>query len=489
MKDDVIYHLLVPKAIVAHRSYISDPYNINTNLPMLFEMPLVVFEMYKNILSPFLINLFFLIMVILVYVFKAQYLYKINSKLLILVIPVLIYTPLFYDLSHSCYVEIFFTLLIIFAFYHYFIFLEKSNRFNHWYMSMLFFAFAGSTKYFGPLYFLFVACLEFFRTPNRKQYWTGIGIFLICVSPWYVKNFITLSNPMYPLLSDLFESSFLSSNRAERFIHLSKSYNAIASSADWFLFPIRLIFGIEYPKQPGHFGFGGNLSPFFLLSFIGLGIRNRRNTIISVLFLGYFIFWLFSSQQTRFLLPVLLLSSLEGLQVLDKKLTNKKLIISLVCIFIVLYNLFSIYKSMKRDNIDSLLLQKITKEQFIKSSMPVSYGIAMVLNKSHGREITKLLTIGNYGRNYYFTPPVITNTYWDTEYFDKAFLTDNINTDILIDFFNRCGISHILFNNAYFQQYHFKNPHFDMKAWNKFCSTHFKVVAEYQDVVLLSFEK
>ncbi len=484
VRDDMIYHLLVPKNLLSG-GFPVDPFNLNSNFPMLFEMPLVYFEFLKELyISTFIINYIFLILLGIIYPIIAVRQFGVRQELAILSVPVLVYTPVIYNLLHSCYVEIFFTILIMFSLYNYFEFIDKRDNPRLWYITMAFIGLSCAVKYFGLLYLTFIASLEFVWAKERKIYYYGILICIICCFPWFLKNWIALGNPFYPLFSQIFESPYLSFQRAFRFNHLASSYKSVRCAVDYFLLPLRLIAGMDINQQPGSLGFGGKLSAFFLLSFIGLGNRDRKNAIISMIFIFYFVFWMATSHLARYLLPVMILSSLQGLKLIDRYWEKYKIVIMIILTLVLFQNIWNISKSMHEQRILDIITGKINRNSFLEFQMPVSYKMAKKINTVLDSETDRILTIGNYGRNYYFDVPVLTNTYWDTEYIDRAFRKNKLDIGILEDFLKREKITHILYNDAYYQKINYKNSYIDMECFINYLKENTRVTIQ-QDAVLL----
>tara|TARA_B100000315_G_scaffold228310_1_gene236908 strand:+ start:148 stop:1872 length:1725 start_codon:yes stop_codon:yes gene_type:complete len=487
MRDDIIYHLIVPKNIAQSGHFNVDIYNINSNFPMLFEMPLTVTELFNEWLSPFIINYVMLILLGIFYYAVARKQFGVSYNLALFSIPLMISTPVLYDLLHSSYVEIFFTLLILATFHNYLKYIEERKENSFYYLTMLFAGLACSTKYLGMPFALFIIVMEFFLNSNRRQYYLGLSIFILPALPWYLKNWILLGNPTYPLLNWLFESPHLSTMRVTIFDQMAEDYNMGRSFLDYTLLPIKLLVGIDVTPKPGEIGFGGKLSIFFILSFLGMGFKERKIRIITLLFAMYSLLWAIYSQQVRFLLPTMILSSLCGLGYLEHRWEKYKPIILILVLVIMVQNLYNIGSAMKEEKIWDLLTKKMDKESFLVSHMPYSYGMAGKINSILNPETDKILTVGNFGRNYYFEIPVITNTYYDVEIFDKAFKKGHINFNKLEQFLNREGITHIMLNMEYYRKFHSMDSSVDFSALKQYFNQMMKVVFSQNSFTLYKY--
>ena len=451
MRDDMIYHLLIPKHIAHTGKYLIDPYNINSNFPMLFEMPLTYIEMMKGFLSPFCINLAFLACLgVTISIFGRRH-FSLSSRISLISFIVIITTPIFYNLVHSCYVEIFFSLCILLASYNYLIFMEDRNKPRFWFNAMLFIGIACATKYLGLIFLALLAAYEFFRAVHRKHYYVGLLIAILVCIPWYIKSWIITGNPVYPFANDFFHSSFVSHDRLIIFKGLLSDYNAGRTMIDYFLLPFRLLAGWNPDPHVHRLGFDGKLSLFFILFFLGFGIRNEKKRFLSLLAIIYCIIWSLGSQQVRFLLPVIIPISISGLSLIAHiKLRQTNNVILLFFLAVFTQNAWNIWQSAKQEEIIDLIKGKIDRNTFLIHKMPVSFGLALKVNQLLKDTEARVMTIGTFGRNYYFNVPIFSNTYYEEEIFDRSFKKNAADTAVISDFFRKKKISHILFN---LQQY------------------------------------
>jgi hypothetical protein len=484
LRDDIIYHLAVPKAIVNAGSFLMDPYNINANFPLLFEMPLVAFEYIKNWVSPFAVNLVMLIMLVSAsFVFMRKHC-KVDKKWAVVAAICILYTPLLYDQLHSCYVEIFFTLLIVTGFSEYLDYKKNSINTGAWIRAVLFIGLSCAVKYFGLVYLLFIFTYEFFTGKRRALMYSGLlAAILVCI-PWYLKNWICLGNPFYPMLNRLFPSEFLTLVRTEHFNSLANSYHYGRSLIDYLLVPVRIFTGYSQSVKLGMLGFGGAVSIFYALSLF-LSFKNPKNRILSILFFCYGIIWVFTSQQIRFLFPVLLLSSFVGLEKFCELFNKKRLVIWLFFSLAFLQSLFLIVKSMNNDRITDLITGNISKGQFLAFHMTYSYDVAEYVNKNLNSSSDRILTMGIFGRTYYFDVPTITVTYYDEVPFDRAFYKKDVNVAGLDSFLNKEKVSYILINRQFFFNQERLNAPIDFEAMQHYFDEKTELVYQKGAVVLL----
>ena len=295
MRDDMIYHLLIPKQMVMTGRMSFDPFNINSNFPMLFKMPFVILEMFKTSISPIVINLFWTITLLLVFYSTMKKWITVSNGIVFLIVVALGTTPVIFDLLHSCYVEIFFALLITLAALFYLEVIEEESR-AAWIKTCICLGLSAAVKYPGVLFIGFFCAWEFFRSKDRKLYYFGFLITILLAAPWYIKNTFWTGNPVFPLANTLFPSAYLSATRAQGFHHMLVDYNMGHSFMDLIKLPFRLALGIDESRPGMGLGFDGKLSLLFGVAVLGLGWKEKGQRFISLLFLFYFSVWTIESQ-------------------------------------------------------------------------------------------------------------------------------------------------------------------------------------------------
>jgi len=138
-----------------------------------------------------------------------------------------------------------------------------------------------------------------------------IGPCLLLLTPWLVKSWYYTGNPVYPFMYDLFGGPFWSSDLATRFGQWQRSIGMGRGLVDYLLLPIRVIlFG-----KIGHGHFDGTINPLWIVWLpLAVAYIRRSRPIGSLLCVSAlcFIFWAASSQQMRFLIPILPLVSVAA---------------------------------------------------------------------------------------------------------------------------------------------------------------------------------
>lgn len=477
MRDDVIYHLLVPKQLFADGGFGFDPYNINSNFPMVFELPLVLTFLAEGWGSPFFANYLVLLGLCTSFYLMAVRVFEIRHTIALPAVLLMATTPVVYDQVRSCYVELFMSLLVLLTFYNYFLFRSDRSQSKFWYLTMMFAGLLCATKYTGGVFVIFILAVEFFSGKDRGLYYRGALISVTACLPWYLKNWIQLGNPVFPLLGFLFPSEFVSVERSIFYKHLFADYHAGRSLTDYLLLPWRLLTGYAPPVEAGRLGFGGKLSLFLIFAYASIAACFQKNDlsplssfkkVVGLLFLCCAVFWIVTSHQVRFLLPVFILAALSGLSVVNTHWRRLKLPAIILFGLVLVQNIVNIGSTMNEEKITGLVSGQLSQEQFLNHHMPISHRMAAKLNQLLNPENHRLLAVGNFGRNYYYDVQVLTNTYYEAEILANAFKTDKVEPGIFESFVRKERITHLLLNHAYLKQFFSNNPSFDMVALNRY---------------------
>jgi hypothetical protein len=141
--------------------------------------------------------------------------------------------------------------------------------------------------------------------------WTIALPCLAMAMPWWIKSYAYTGNPVYPFAYRVFGGADWSPELSEQFRAWMQSIGMGRGVVDYLLLPLRVI--LESGPGYAHFGDALARSWIVLLPLIAAcGIRFRTVRCALLVALPYSVFWAISSQQTRFLIPVLPLLSAAG---------------------------------------------------------------------------------------------------------------------------------------------------------------------------------
>lgn len=130
-------------------------------------------------------------------------------------------------------------------------------------------------------------------------------------APWLVKSWRDTGNPVYPFLCDWFGGPEWSAALSTQLHDWHRRIGMGRGVADHLLLPFRVVLA----GGPGYEHFDGRLHPLWLglLPAAGWAARGRpevRRLLLASLL--WFVFWAATSQQMRFLIPILPLLSMAG---------------------------------------------------------------------------------------------------------------------------------------------------------------------------------
>ena len=123
---------------------------------MLFEMPLVLQQWLSDYISPYAFNFLFLALLCITAVAVSVVLWDIPVHYAYFLIPFIVYSPVMYDLLHSAYTEIFFSLILLLATYEYQRFTQNRGHSEHWYRCVILLGIGCDVKYFCLIFIVVI---------------------------------------------------------------------------------------------------------------------------------------------------------------------------------------------------------------------------------------------------------------------------------------------------------------------------------------------
>jgi 4-amino-4-deoxy-L-arabinose transferase-like glycosyltransferase len=266
---------------------------------------------------------------------------------------------------------------------------------------------------------------------------------VLVASPWYLKNWIWLGNPVYPLY---FGGPGWDTTRLNLYMGYLKSFGAGRSVIDYLLLPWNIY--VKYPQ------FGTMMNQidlpsvlFPLLLFYPI-VRKKSRVVSLALLLAciQFALWALGSQQTRFLLPIFPILAIGTAFVANRILAQTKgrfpwkLFFPSLTIGLVALTLFYqiVIVTGFSPQLPSLGLE--SREEFL--SRVVRDFPATVFINDHLPPTTRTLFIGN-GRAYYCMERCVP----DPDHFRWAReISDAAENQALASWFSQNGFTHVLLN-------------------------------------------
>ena len=323
-RDALIHHLAIPKLWLQHGGFYEIPWAEYAYYPMYINLLYLVCLYFKNDIAPKFIHLAFgLGTGWLIYLYLKQ---KFDRNWGLLGMVIFLTTPIVVWLSTSAYIDLgmtFFSTASVLAFVKW----RDSdyNQLNWLVISSICMGIAVGSKYNALIAFYIlnlILMLSYVRDTHKQiaaiKY--GIMFFTITVfvaSPWYLKNYLQIDNPFYPLFNSFFQS--LHHRPAQEIIHnqfvektsgisFFQMREVMYGESLWetLLIPIRMFFQGE---DNSYRYFQGGLNPILIVfsPFILVNKMFRRDKYLFVLFSVLFIFmaYFLTEKQVRYILPVL----------------------------------------------------------------------------------------------------------------------------------------------------------------------------------------
>ncbi|MGH9429460.1 MAG: ArnT family glycosyltransferase, partial [Terriglobia bacterium] len=308
--DDLAYQLSGPKAYVEKHRLQPLPHNPMTFMPRNVQMLYALGMLMHNEVTAKLIHYGMgLLTMLAAYALGL----RLHSRIVGLVAAaILASSPLFLWEMRTAHIDVGLALYVFLILYA--LTIWWNNRDQAWHCLLLWFmGFSLGVKYHALFALgavtLLVLILHAARTKNARQaiaatlkffFLSLIGLFI----PWGAANLYFTGNPVFPMFHEVFKSRYWTSELTKLIIHQQKDVGiplTLANWREWLTIPWQLF--ISEPRI-----FKGNLGPFCLLFTPLLLFQRRMGQEIRLILCFssvYGLFWLFTSQHARYLLPVL----------------------------------------------------------------------------------------------------------------------------------------------------------------------------------------
>ncbi|MBN2144136.1 MAG: phospholipid carrier-dependent glycosyltransferase [Candidatus Aureabacteria bacterium] len=313
--DEGAYHLTLPRLYLDQKGFFRVPFNVYSNWPQSMEMLFTLALLIKDFILARLIHFSFgILTLILIITFSRS---RSDSRVAgcLAAIFFLANEIVLFEMK-TAYAD----LGMAFFFFSAFVclnlaFENPGQRKTYLIYSGLCLGLAAGTKFSGIFSLLCFVFLLLMNPINNKRkisdIWLLIFPGLILVMPWLIKSFCQTGNPLYPFFYSFFGGPEWSDSLSREWINWQQSIGMGRKWMDYLLLPVRVILSGGY----GYSRFDGNISPFWIalvpLSIV-FSFRNpliKRCMTVSGI---YFLLWSISSQQMRFLIPILPFLAVAG---------------------------------------------------------------------------------------------------------------------------------------------------------------------------------
>lgn len=449
--DGLVYHLTAPKTYLAKHRLVSFPHIPQANFPATAEMLYTIAMGLGSPMAAKLIHLSFALLTSMaVFSMARRFL---NPKVARLSLAVLWSIPIFVVEAGWAYTDLVWTFYEFLALYAFLLWRQSPNR--KWLLCCgLFMGFAFGTKYLALQGFilLFVAIAFSGWQSNRgrldrtaKDLLLWVAIVTALASPWYLKNWIWLSNPIYPYL---FGGLNYPVQRVQADAYLAANLGCGHSlqcylSLPWIIYTRSYLFGHAPPASPS---FLSLFLPFWLI-----WRKDRTVNWLLALSVARFAFWAITTQDLRFLLPVYpalsviiayILYQIANLRLrrLPWDFFVRAIVISVLLISLGLQLLRTLWAL---GNPFPVILGLESADTYLRHSLN-DYAITQYVNKNLPEQ-SRLLLIGDK-RGYYLQRehiPDATNNIWWGYLVPLAGSQEGI-----LALLQRWEVSHIIFSEA-----------------------------------------
>jgi hypothetical protein len=310
--DALVYHLNLPKIYCAEGAMVRLPYNVYANMPHYGE---AMFSTVYSVAGEVGVTLFYFGLLAAVPLAVCSLVTRKAPRAFgIVAASALLLQPLVLDHRVVGNIDILLAFVYLAAIG---IALEIRPGGARWRSVVAVSALAGlmvGIKYTGlaPAISLLVLVLVLHRkTLSSRQLAVGILIALGVFLPWLIRQGINTGNPFYPVFERYFDGANWDMVQQDRLIAWQRSMGMGRDLTGYLGLP----FNASARGRPGlnYVHFDGTISPVFLLLFPIVFVKRHRETLVlALLAAGLAVFWAFTSQQLRFLLPALALLAAVG---------------------------------------------------------------------------------------------------------------------------------------------------------------------------------
>jgi hypothetical protein len=303
--DALVYHLNLPGIYCAEGGMVYLPFNVYANMPHYGE---VVFTMFYSVAGETGVTLFYFALLIsaslAVYTLVAAAAPRVFG---ILAAGAFLVQPLVLDHRVVANIDIMLAFVYLAAVG---MVLDRTHEDGARRRVILVSVLAGlmmGMKYTGiaPALSLLVMIMVLRRKAVPARYLAlGILVAAAVFMPWLVRQSVNTGNPFYPMFEGRFDGANWDATQHEHLLAWQKSLGLGRGPGAYLALP----FNASTRGRPGlnYTRFDGTISPVFLILFPLIFIRRRKETmVLALMAVALGLFWAFTSQQLRFLLPAL----------------------------------------------------------------------------------------------------------------------------------------------------------------------------------------
>ena len=481
--DSLVYHLALPADYLKAGKILAVPNNMFFSFPQGMEM---LFEIAIKLGGPILANLLHWIFLPLGALAIYSFCSKFWSRKSCLFAPIIwLLTPAAMFVSTGTYVDLALSFYVFLSLYCFLLWKESGKNYFI-YLCAIFSGFACGVKYTAFINVFIIALLFIFARITHKHEESVQGssdnghlntdlsenihlrqhrnyaskfktclkyvvVVLLIFSPWLLKNYLFLNNPIAPWGAELFTESKVTANQASGYFkHIAGHGVSIEGVKDLFLLPWELTFhGYKY---------GGGfdvMGPIFLLFIPILFLRMKIDKIEKIVIaycVLYIAVWIISGKVMRFLMPIIpFLCILSGKGVAYLFEDNYKIFkygVTVILALAITHNILLYHWVMASVDPYSSVLGGMPDNDYISNRVNYFKAADEILNRLGPS--TKTVFLGET-RSYYCSRNVIVSTDFDTNPLIEG-ANSSLSPDGLLGLLKRESITHIFINEYEFQR-------------------------------------
>ncbi len=332
--DALVYHINLPKTYCRFHHLEKLPFNVYANMPHNGE---ILYTATYSITGEVGSRVFYFLLIVATAFALYTSARRCGGKTAALVATsILIVEPLLIDNRIVCNVDILLTLFTLAVVLVLMSGKEIAGNRKFFVLGLLL-GFMLGIKYSAAGMLIGIIIAVLYDRVNLKHLGIAILVTFLAFMPWMVKNQLYIGNPLYPLLERIFDGKNWDNVQAAQLMNWQRSMGMGRGIGDYLMLP----FNVFTRGKPGlnYTRFDGTINPLLLVLLPLVFLKRDRNmTKVLIVALVGFVFWMITSQQLRFLLPVLALLGIAASYALENLRTyfgKKFLAIVLLLIFAV----------------------------------------------------------------------------------------------------------------------------------------------------------
>ncbi|MGQ9897656.1 MAG: ArnT family glycosyltransferase [Acidobacteriota bacterium] len=417
-KDALVYHLTVQKTYLAAGHFVELPHNIFAYFPQLVEGLYACGLSVGSDRTAALVHTGFGFLLCLA-TYRLARASGLSTTGGWLATAILASTPMVWLEAGWPYVDLVLTFYVVQAL-HWLLIWHTTGQMAGLVLAGVFFGGAASTKYLAlPLALALIPVLLGWRSPQPslgrviQTLALFFGPLLVVAAPWYGRNLWLVHNPVFPLLYTQFptQSAGWDAERARLHLLFLQGYgSAVKDWFDYLTLPWRVCW-LARTDDIRHYDGEIGAVYFLLVPALGLwqrmGSRLRGLAVFAVL---SFVQWALSSQQVRFLLPVLPpVAVISVWFAADWLGVNRRLRwIGVVCLgLFITANALRTGELAVEGQAIAAGLGVVPSEEYLRSRLP-EYGLFRFL-ADHADPQTRIWLVNTGARTYYLERPFLTD--------------------------------------------------------------------------------